>query len=395
MRDDHSAAALCALLCALCILAALFLLSACGAKIAPAEEAKAAVEGDAVVFPKGSTAAARIVTEKVQPPMERELAMSGRLVWDEERTVRVFAPFAGRVIRIVASPGDRVAKGQALAEMMAPDYGQAQAEARKAEADLALSTQVLQRQEELHQHGVASAKDLQQAQTDNARARAEADRALGRMRMYGARARDGADFALASPIAGTVVERNLNPGQEVRPDQPGAPLFVVTDPTRLWIQLDAGEDDVRQLKPGMPLVISSNRFPEDAFSGELRQVADFVDPTSRTIKLRGVVPNPQRLLKAEMFVTARVRLPRGESPSVNAGAVFLSGVRRFVFVRESEGRFARRAVRVGAEVEGRTLVPSGLREGEEVVTSGSLFLEQMYQSARHVAEPAAKAARAP
>jgi cobalt-zinc-cadmium efflux system membrane fusion protein len=292
--------------------------------------------------------------------------------------VRVFAPFAGRVVRIIAKVGDRVTQGQPLAEMMSPDFGQAQADARKAQVDLSLATQALERQKDLNAHGVSAAKDLQQAQADHARARAEADRALGRVSMYGRASESGSNgFTLKSPVAGTIVERNLNPGQELRPDQPGAPLFVVTDPARLWVVIDATEADLAVLKTGIPLVITSNQFPDDAFAGELTQLSDFVDPVTRTLKVRGMVPNPNRALKGEMYVSARVKVPKGEFPTVNAKAVYLSGVRNYVFVRNDRNTFTRKAVRIGRETEGRMPVLSGLKAGEEVVVSGNLFLEQI------------------
>ncbi|MGZ5081115.1 MAG: efflux RND transporter periplasmic adaptor subunit, partial [Usitatibacter sp.] len=135
-------------------------------------------------------------------------------------------------------------------------------------------------------------------------------------------------------------------------------------------------------------------FPEDEFSGELRQLADFVDPASRTVKLRGDVPNPNHTLKAEMFVTARLRLPKDELPTVDPKAVYLSGVRRYVFVRTGGSTYTRRVVRVGPVVDGRMPVLSGLKEGEEVVVAGNLFLEQILASAR--AEPAEESvAKAP
>jgi cobalt-zinc-cadmium efflux system membrane fusion protein len=127
----------------------------------------------------------------------------------------------------------------------------------------------------------------------------------------------------------------------------------------------------------VPIVLTSNQFPEEAFSGTLTQLSDFVDPVSRTVKLRGEVPNKERTLKAEMFVSARLRLPKGDMPTVNAKAVYLEGARRFVFVRGAGGTYSRRAVRVGPEIEGRMPVLSGLRVGDEVVVAGNLYLQQI------------------
>ena len=390
MKSQHSTEALYALIFAICVLVALFLLTSCGAREAAVPEARPTVQGQAITFPKASPAIARLAVEKVEPPLERDLVLPARLTWDEERTVRVFTPFAGRVTRLIAKVGDRVAAGAPLAEMMSPDFGQAQADAGKAQADLALATQALARQKELHEHGVTSAKDLQQATADLARARAESDRAVGRLTAYGHATGSGSQFVLKSPTAGTVVERNLNPGQELRPDQPGNPLFVITDPTRLWVIVDTNESDQGSLKVGTPLVIMSNQFPEDAFAGTLTQLSDFVDPVSRTLKVRGSVPNSERILKGEMFVSARVKVPKGDVPTVNAKAVYLSGVRNYAFVRTGGNTFTRKPVRVGRELDGRMPVLSGLQEGEEAVVAGNLFLDQIIASARAEEEAAKK-----
>jgi cobalt-zinc-cadmium efflux system membrane fusion protein len=380
--NQHSVEAFCALLFAICVLVALMLLTGCTKAQEPAPEIRPVVHGQQVIFPGGSPAIQRIAVESVAAPADRDLVLPGRLTWDEDRTVRVYPPFAGRVTRILVPVGAAVKAGQPLAELASPDFGQAQADARKAQADLALSGKALERARDLNAHGVLSTKDLQQAEADNAKARAEADRAHERLRAYG-QSVDAGTFTLKSPIAGTVVERNINPGQELRADTSGSPpLFVISDPAHLWVQLDASEAQLAYLKPGMLLVISSNQFPDDAFAGELRQVSDFIDPTSRTLKVRGDVPNSQRVLKAEMFVNARIRVPKADVPMVDARAVYLSGNRTFVFERTGPAMFTRRAVRVGPQSDGRMPVMSGLKVGDEVVVAGNLFLEQMVASAR-------------
>ncbi|HEX3062616.1 MAG TPA: efflux RND transporter periplasmic adaptor subunit, partial [Usitatibacter sp.] len=300
LKSQFAVEALLAFIFAVCVLLALLLLTGCGPRSEPVDEAKPVIRGDSITFPAGSAAAQRLAIERVEAPVDHDVTLPARLTWDEERTVRIFPPFAGRVTRIVARPGDRIEAGAPLAELMSPDFGQAQADARKAEADLDVSTRALEREKELAAHGVASAKDLEQAQADARKAQAEADRALGRVNAYGHGIAGENRFVLRSPTAGVVVERNLNPGQELRPDQPGAPLFVITDPTHLWVMVDAGEGDLGGLKPGTALTVMSTQLPDSPFPGELEQISDFIDPTTRTLKLRGTVPNKERRLKGEM-----------------------------------------------------------------------------------------------
>ena len=383
MKVRTSAEVVFALLFAACVLLALLLLTGCKESNAVGTDPGPQVVGQSVIFPEATQVIDRFDVQRVTAPADGDLRLPGRLVWNEERTVRVFPPFAGRVTRILANVGDHVAANQPLAEIISPDFGQAQADARKAQADLSLSTQALRRQQELHDHGVASAKDLQQAQADQIRAQAEADRALGRLSAYGQAVSGESRFVLKSPMGGVVVERNINPGQELRSDQGGPAVFVVTDPSQLWISIDAREGDLRSLRGGLPLVVTSSQLPEESFEGTLRQVSDFVDPVTRTVKLRGDVPNPKHELRAEMFVTARVHVPKRTEPTVDARAVYLAGGRHYVFVLDRT-TFTRRPVEVGPEENGRTPVISGLKVGEQVATSGNLVLDHMLGDAASV-----------
>lgn len=306
------------------------------------------------------------------------LRLPGRLVWNEEKTVRIFPQLGGRVQEIAVDVGQAVKAGQTLARLASPDYGQARADARKAEADLKLAEKALARNRELRDAGIVAEKDWQQAEADQARARADAEQT--RLRLAGLGGDGDGRYALKSPLSGIVVERNLNPGMEFRPDQTSPPLFVVTDPGSLWLQLDAAEGDLPHLKAGEALDIEVKQFPGEHFKGIIRRVADFVDPQSRTIKVRCEVPNPGRRLKAEMFAQALIALPTNGKLVVPAPAVMLQGNQRFVLVAEGQGRFHRQVVEAGTEHEGRIDIDKGLQAGEQVVVEGNLHLARYLQA---------------
>jgi cobalt-zinc-cadmium efflux system membrane fusion protein len=278
---------------------------------------------------------------------------------------------------IAVDVGNTVKMNQSLAVLSSPDYGQALADARKAKADAQVATQALERSRLLREAGVIAEKDWQLAEAAAVSARAEAERASRRLAGLGG---DGdGSYVLRSPLAGVVVERNLNPGMEFRPDQAAAPLFVVTDPASLWVQVDAGEADLAHLKKGEPLQIESKQYPGERFKGLIRNVADFVDPATRTIKVRGEVPNADRRLKGEMFVNALVELPATQALRAPAAAVFLYGEKRYVFVEEAPGRYRRQQVQAGGEREGSIDILAGVREGDKVVTEGNLHLLKFFK----------------
>lgn len=298
--------------------------------------------------------------------------LPGRLVWDEDRTVRVYPQLGGRVRNFTVDVGNSVKSGQTLAVLFSPDYGQARADAKKAEADLQVAKAALARNRELREAGIVAEKDWQQSEADFRRAQAEAERAASRLQQLGG---DGdGNYALKSPLAGVVVERNLNPGMEFRTEGDTPPLFVVTDPSHLWLQLDAGEADLRYLKVGDRVTVQVKQYPGETFPAVIARIADYVDPASRTVKIRCTLDNPDRRLKGEMFAQAAVALPPSEALRVPAGAVMLLGERNFVLVEETPGRYRRQAVEAGDTRDGLTEVRGGLNAGERVVAEGNLNL---------------------
>lgn len=370
------------------LLAALLLaLAGCTAEPEAPKAANVKVEGDVALLAEADKASflKLAVAEVDQGGL---LRLPGRLVWNEEKTVRVFPQVGGRVQSIAADVGNPVKVGQTLAMLSSPDYGQALADARKARADAQVASQALERNRVLREAGVVAEKDWQQAEAAAIAAKAEAERASRRVAGLGGES-DGS-YALRSPLAGVVVERNLNPGQEFRPDQSAPPLFVVTDPASLWIQIDASESDLARLKKGEHLLIETKQYPGERFKGSIRHVADFVDPNTRTIKVRGEVPNPDRRLKGEMFVNALIELEASSALRVPASAVFLFGNKRYVFVEEAPGRYRKQVVDAGAERDGQVDILAGLKAGDKVVAEGSLHLLKYFKPAGAAEKQAGK-----
>lgn len=368
-------------------LALILVLAGCGADPEPTKQAAVTVDGDRAILSEPDKADFLKVAT-VEKDQGSTLRLPGRLVWDEDRTVRIVPQVGGRVQKIAVEIGSAVKAGQMLAVLASPDFGQAQADARKAQADQQLAKQALERQRELHAAGIVADKDWQQAQAEAVRAQAEAERASRRLAGLGG-ASDGS-YLLRTPLAGVVVERNLNPGLEYRPEAGVEPLFVVTDPTRLWLRLDASEGDLAALKAGEKISLQVKQYPDERFAGVIVHVGDFVDPSTRTVRVRGEVPNPDRRLKGGMFVTALIELPPTSALHVPAAAVFLVGEQRYAFVEEATGRYVRRAVQAGTERDGWLDIHAGLREGEKVVVEGNLHLIKYFKNTPQPARPAAK-----
>ncbi len=305
------------------------------------------------------------------------LRLPGRLVWNEDRTVRVMPPLSGRVLRIHVQSGQKVAAGQALLTLSSADFGQAEAEWRKAQVDADLAQRGEVRNRELFEAGAIARKDWEQSAADVARSRAELARSEARLKALGG-SRSNQEYTLTSPLSGIVVERNVNPGQELRADAPPvAPLFVVTDPTSLWLQADARESEAALLNVGNTVQVEAPPLP-GSYPANIEQVADFVDPLTRTVRLRARLDNPQRQLKGEMFVTVAIPTPTGGKPQVPAKAVFLLGEKRYLFVEVAPGKYRRQIVRTGPERDGKVAVVEGVEPGTRVVVEGNLLFTRLF-----------------
>jgi membrane fusion protein, heavy metal efflux system len=334
------------------------------------------IDGESIQFPTGSPQLKSLQVEAATSEALTPLRLSGRLSWNEDRIARVLPPVAGRIMGVPIALGARVGTGALLAELSSPDFGQAQADAQRAEADLHASERSHERIARLYERGAAPRKDLEAAETDVSRLRAERERTATRLRRWGGDPSSPLNqlYRITSPLAGTVVERTANVGQEVRPDAPVS-LFVVTDPSRLWVMLDVTERDLAVVRRGDRLAISSSAYPDRSFPGRLDLVGDALDPATRTVKARGLVENPGSLLKAEMYVSVQVE-PTGNAPvtTVPVRSVLTDGERRFCFIETRPRRFERVNVIVGVERNGRVSIASGLPANARVVTNGSLLL---------------------
>lgn len=374
-----------------CLLAVLALLGCHTGEESKSDPPAPKIEGETVIFATNAPQLASIEVQSAEPRHIAVQHVTGRLYWNDEKTVRVFSPVAGRVIDLKTDLGAPISPGTPLAEIDSPDFAQAAADARTARANLMAADKAYTRAKELLDHGAAAQKDVETAEAAYASALAERDRAEARLANYG-----GSDkttnsvYMLRSPLKGEVVEINLNPGQEVRADQmlanaPNlfAPAFVVSDPTTLWLQVDVAETDLHSLQTRLQLHVACKAFPGQVFDGVIEKIGDTMDPGTRTVKIRGVVNNPKKLLKAEMYVMVDVLQDVGgltqAGVNVPSSALFMKGEDSYLFVESSPAHYQRKRVKVGTEQDNKVTVYEGVDAGQQVVTEGALLLQALVE----------------
>jgi cobalt-zinc-cadmium efflux system membrane fusion protein len=355
---------------------ALSSISGCSDRPKPTAPNPADTGQDGLTLDPASPALKFVKIEELKPSdAAPNVSLTGRITFDEDRTQRVATPIDGRATAIMVKLGDRVKPGQSLIELSSPQVGQLQADAQKTQQDMMVAQKTVDRVHKLKVDGAVSEKEVGQAEADLQKAKADVGRTAAQLRSIGISASDPAvAVAIRAQVAGTVVERNVLVGQEVRADAT-TPLMTVTNLETVWVNADVYEQDLGLITSGAVVNVKVPAYPGDTFAGTVAHLGDVVDPTSRTVKLRCVVPNPNGKLKPEMFAKISLADAQGKQVLVIPARAVLNEAGKFRVIVVDGNTFRPVGVDVGPEVDGRVRVLSGLKTGDKVVTDGALFLK--------------------
>jgi cobalt-zinc-cadmium efflux system membrane fusion protein len=171
-----------------------------------------------------------------------------------------------------------------------------------------------------------------------------------------------------------VTERKVNVGETVSPEKP---LFTVLNLNTVWVQLSVYPRDLSRLQVGLPVTITTDAVPGRRFPGAVASIGDGLDETTRTVRVRCVVPNPAGLLKPDMFVQGRIATStRAPGIAVPRDAVQTLEGKTVVFVEGSHpGEFVPQPVETADTADGHTAITTGLGAGQRVVTRGAFLVK--------------------
>lgn len=337
---------------------------------------KVATSG-ALQYETGAPQLALIKTQSIPlSPIPMADELSARVAYDEDITSRLSPSFSGRIIEIKAAPGDQVKTGQVLAVVDSPDFGLAQADLDKARADEKRKQLALKRAKDLVPGEAISNRDFESIQADYAQAKAETARAEQRLKNLNPHDLKikGQKVIMASPLDGVVTERNASPAQEVSPGMSN-PIFVVTDPKRLWVYIDLPEAYIGQVKLGSDVSVASDAYPDQTFKAKVMQLGQVINPNTRRATVLARVDNPDGKLLPEMFVRAAVLQNNGQGVRVPNEALIIRGIYTYVFIESKPGEFNLQPVKLIKRGIDYSYIGEGLKGEERVVTKGALLLD--------------------
>jgi len=354
-----------------------------GAEGTPEERARL---GEVALSPTQQVIA-NVATVKVnREPLTREIRAVGIVQYDQSRQAKVTAWVAGRLDRLyVNAVGETVGRGRPVAEVYSPELVAAQEEYLLA----------LKSREQFKNSSIAAISQGGEGLVASARQRLKLmgvkDAQIAGLEKTG---EPNIRLAIYTPISGVVIEKLVQQGQYVNV---GEPLFNVADLSRIWVELDIFESDLALVKVGQRAEITSQSYPGRTFSGRVALVNPFLDPRTRTVKVRVELANPGLVFKPDMFVNASIRIPLGETLTVPVTALIDTGKRQVVWVRVKPGLFAPRDVEVGQRAGDKVQILKGLLRGDAVAASGGYLIDSEAQlsggsNAEHAGHAAPSAA---
>jgi cobalt-zinc-cadmium efflux system membrane fusion protein len=331
--------------------------------------------------------------------LQGDVTAPGKIAFNGNRVTPVFSQFSGRVVRLTSEIGATVSAGQTIGMIDTPDivamqsdYLQALTTERTARTTLNLAMRTRERAERLADAEAIPKRDLQQAQADESRAGDDLQHALsaiaaarGRLRSAGMSEDEISRLAatsqsvnrmvpLLAPISGTITERKGGIGQVVQPGS-GDPLFMIADLSTVWVNADVYEDQLAYIKQGSEVKIKTPAYSSETFAARVDQIGSTLDPDKHTVAVRCVVANTRGKLKPGMFATVQLRAAAAETAiTVPSTAIVVEGDHRSVFIEEAPGKYAKRPVETGSEIDGAVVIHIGVKEGERVVVRGGLLI---------------------
>jgi len=332
--------------------------------------------------PQDQMAHVQVVSvEKTKLP--RLLRLTGNVTYNAFQTTPVFSAIGGPVHQILVAPGETVHAGQPLLTVNSPDYSAARSAYIKARDSFFLAEKIYKRAEDLYAHGAIAESDLQQAESGRTQAQADMQASEDALRALGLNDPEAvvknppkmtSQIPVIAPVSGEVVERLVGPGQLL---QGGATqVFTISDMSTVWVLVNVYQSDMAYVHAGDSVEITTDSYPE-VFHGKISYIAPALDPNTRTLQARIVTSNPAKKLKKDMYVTASVQAGaiRDALTVPDTAVLHDTENQAFVYVQSGSNQFARRLIKAGDSLGGRTQVTDGLKESERVVGDGALFLQ--------------------
>ncbi len=327
----------------------------------------------------GETLKGKIHIDTVaEEPVTESRRLTGEVAYNPDKVLHYVTLVSGVITRTEFTLGDYVTKGQVLAGIKSAELNSLESERKTLESRLSVAQRNVSAVQSMYDDGIASGKDLLEAQSEAQIIRAELEKVRTNLSFFSPSPEPGI-FLIKAPASGFIVDKRITPGIQVSGGS--EPLFTISDLGNVWVTANVYAGDLAYVKEGMPVQLHSVAYKGETFSGTVKALSQVFDAEEKVLKARVVMDNPGLKLKPGMFIDVLVKKETDQQAvSVSQKALIFNDNRHYVLVWHSDCDIEIREVEIAAQNNGIVFAGEGLAPGEQIITRNHLLIFEALQS---------------
>ncbi|QES89007.1 efflux RND transporter periplasmic adaptor subunit [Rhizosphaericola mali] len=304
------------------------------------------------------------------------VTLTGMVDYNQDNVVRIYPQVSGNISNMRVMLGDYVKAGQVLGTIRSSDVADLNSSLINAQANLSLAKKSLDAAKSLFKSGLSSQTDLATAENNYQQAQSELNRVEQVLKINAVGGKTGDVSIIKAPISGFVVEKFVSNNTFIRSDNSN-PLFTISDLKNVWVMANVYESSIQDVRKGDKAEVTTLAYPDRVFNGTISEVMNVLDPNSKVLKIKIVLPNTDYKLKPQMFTTVSViQNEGGEALAIPSKSLVFDNSQYYVLIYKGKNDIKITPVSVGTTVGGYTYIKSGVQPGDVVIATQALLLYQ-------------------
>ncbi|GIV43420.1 MAG: hypothetical protein KatS3mg035_0543 [Bacteroidia bacterium] len=317
-------------------------------------------------------------TSPVKQIVTESIPLTGTVEPNPDKVIHFVSLVGGIISNTYFSLGDKVTKGQVLAELKSSQLLELQSQLKTLDAQIKVTETKLQSVQSMFDDGVASQKDLMEAQSELTILKAEREKINATLSLFSASSEKGV-FLIKAPATGIITNKSIAEGQQISAE--GEPLFTISDLNEVWVMINVYASNIKNIQPGMKVNIKTLSYPDEIFKGKITAISQVLDADTRVLKARVVLQNPDLKLKPGMLVDViATKEMETQAISIPTKALIFDDNQNFVVVYKSNCDLEVRKVEILTKSNGTTFLSSGLSENEKIIIKNQLLIYEQIKN---------------
>ncbi|MBF4487223.1 efflux RND transporter periplasmic adaptor subunit [Flavobacterium sp. CSZ] len=318
----------------------------------------------------------KITIEPVQKrAVSESINLTGNITYNNDHVVQFNSLVEGIITKTTFSLGDYVKKGQVLAEIKSTELNSMQAQSKSFQSQLAVAQRNFQSAKSMFEDGIASQKDLMQAQSELDVLKSSLENVRANLAMFSASS-ERSVFLIKAPTEGYIVAKNISPGMQIT--DASEPLFTISDLKEIWVLVNVYTSNLKNVSENMPVDVTTPAYPGEIFKGKIAMLAKVFDAEEHVLKARIVMENKNLKLKPGMTADIVIDKSKGGDmlAALPAKAVIFDNNRHHILIYKDDCTIKTREVNPIIKNNNWIYFDKGVNEGEMVITKNQLLIHE-------------------